>query len=82
MNHFYHSHSIITESSRQTCFERLLALNQVVPPPARLTQFFQEREPEYLIRTYLRYNMVSTALDSTLTLVDEVCTNHFGLVHR
>jgi len=74
---FYHSHPIITEAPRQTCFERLLALNQVVPPPARLTQFFQERDPEYLIRTYLRYDMVSAALDSTLMLVDEVCTSHF-----
>lgn len=70
---------MIIESPRQTCFERLLALDQVVPPPARLTQFFQEREPEYLIRTYLRYDMVSTALDYTLTLVDEVRTSHFGL---
>ena len=72
-------HSMIIESPRQTCFERLLALDQVVPPPARLTQFFQEREPEYLIRTYLRYDMVSTALDYTLTLVEEVRTSHFGL---
>ena len=70
---FYRSHPIITESPCQTCFERLLALNQVVPPPARLIHFFQEREPEYLIRTYLRYGMVSAALDTTLTLVDEVC---------
>jgi hypothetical protein len=73
---------MITESPIQTCFERLLALNQVVPPPARLTQFFKEREPEYLIRTYLRYDMVSTALDYTLMLVDEVCMSHLGFVQH
>lgn len=76
-NLFYPGHSIVTESPRQSCFERLLALNQVVPPPARLTQFFQEREPEYLIRACLRYDMVSIALDYTLTIVEEVCASHF-----
>jgi hypothetical protein len=82
VNLLYRSLPIVTDSPCQTCFEQLLALNQVVPPPARLTQFFQEHEPEYLIRTFLRYNMVSTALDYTLSLVNEVCTSHCNLVQR
>lgn len=46
--------------------------NRTSSPPTWLTAFLQDREPEYLIRTCLRYHMVLPAIDYTLSMIQKV----------
>jgi hypothetical protein len=57
---------------RQVCLERIMESDRNVAPPTWLTTFFQDREPEYLIRTCLRYHLIMTALDYTMFMIQKV----------
>lgn len=43
-----------------------------------LKQYLQIHHPEYLVRTYLRYELLETALEHTLAMLRKVSTK-FGL---
>ncbi|CCA68133.1 hypothetical protein PIIN_02000 [Serendipita indica DSM 11827] len=54
---------------RKTCLERILEADRSSSPPTWLATFFQDREPEYLIRTCMRYHLILPALDYTLLMI-------------
>jgi len=56
---------------RKTCLERIMDTDRLSAPPTWLTAFLQDREPEYLIRTCLRYHMVLAAMDYTLCMIQK-----------
>ncbi|KAG8811352.1 hypothetical protein FRC17_002511, partial [Serendipita sp. 399] len=54
---------------RKNCLERIMDQDRTSTPPTWLTAFFQEREPEYLIRTCLRYQLTLAAIDYTILMI-------------
>lgn len=51
----------------------MLEIDRLRAPPAWLAEFFQDREPEFLIRTFLRFDLVTQAIDNTLLMIKKVC---------
>ncbi|KAG9053963.1 hypothetical protein FS842_006599 [Serendipita sp. 407] len=54
---------------RKNCLERIMDTDRTSIPPSWLTAFFQEREPEYLIRTCLRYQLILPAIEYTILMI-------------
>lgn len=57
---------------RKAVFTRILDLDRLGRVPAWLIKFFEDEEPEYLIRTQLKYGLVEQALQYSLNLIRKV----------
>lgn len=70
---------------RKAVFTRILDLDRLSRVPSWLIKFFEDEQPEYLVRTSLKYGLVEQALQFALGMVRKVSsleayTCH-GLVH-
>lgn len=57
---------------RRAALEKMLEQNRTRALPSWLIAFFSEHQPEYLIRTCLRFDLVNDAIEHTLGLVKKV----------
>ncbi|OCH95867.1 hypothetical protein OBBRIDRAFT_744376 [Obba rivulosa] len=49
--------------------ETILGYDRLSPPPPWLVHALEERHPEYLIRTFLRFELLESVLEHTLALI-------------
>ncbi|KAJ3536697.1 hypothetical protein NM688_g6802 [Phlebia brevispora] len=52
--------------------EVIIGFDRSSAPPPWLIQSLQEHHPEYLIRTYLRFELIESAIEYTLSMVQKV----------
>ena len=60
---------------RKATVEKILEFDRTGALPSWLVKFFEEHQPEYLIRTCMRFGLVDDAIEYSLELVKKV----FGL---
>lgn len=60
-------------SYRKAVFTRILDLDRLSRVPSWLIKFFEDEQPEYLVRASLKYGLVEQALRFALGMVRKVC---------
>lgn len=63
---------------RKAVFARILDLDRLSRVPTWLIKFFEDEEPEYLIRSSLKYGLVEQSLQYCLSMVRKVCCRIFS----
>jgi hypothetical protein len=58
---------------RKAAVEKILEFDRSGALPSWLVKFFEDNQPEYLIRTSMRFDLIGDAIDHSLGLVKKVC---------